>query len=716
MQEVATSHRTGTTREFFHLIVAVACGAAAFFVVVGPVPLRFSNVAWMHGGDLSQYYLAWSFFRQADWQATPSLNPTFGIEIATTIFFADLIPLIALPAKLLAPSMGPWQYHGWWLFVCFIMQACLASRICSVFSDNPWHRALLAILACFAPIFLLRVGMHLSLAGQWLLLAGLLLCLRRPTQAQAFWWATISSVSAMVHSYIVIMVVALWGADLARRVIVGAKFWRLAAEAVLVLGLAGAALWLAGFRLLDGGGLAQGRFFGQFQTDLIGLIDLRGWSWAAAQPRPAGAVKGFSFLGIGGLLLLGLALALSRRAPRPRLAGPYIPLAALLLALFLFSLSHRIVAAQTLLFVVPMPDRLLAIAEMVRASERFAWPIYYVVLLGAAIVVARRMPGRPGVIVLAAAVAIQVSDTSAGWLRVRETLSRPGSVWPTELGHPFWAKAGSEYRALRRLLAQSHAPGWSDLAHFALGHRMPTDIVYLARFSFGRLGALRSDGEQRVATARFDDDTLYILDDRMARLALLNVNAKRDLLARIDGHNVLAPGWRVRHGLAPGVAPLTLDDLVPALRLGEAVEVSASQSGTEVLVEGWSTPEAWGVWSDGDAAALAIRIEHADEAAVTLRLEGRALVTAEHPSQRFVVWWDARQARASHFSASSARVVIDIPLEPLSEEEAGGQRRPHLLRIAFPDAVAPSALGLNQDERRVAFGLERLRLMPSPRE
>jgi hypothetical protein len=579
--------------------VAAACGAGAFLLVVGSVPLDFMNVAWMHGGDLSQYYLGWSFFRRSAWQSTPSLNPDFGLEIATTIFFSDIIPLAALPAKYFAPPDGPWQYHGWWLLICFVFQAVFASKISGLFIGDPWRRFLISVLACFAPVFLLRVNLHLALAGQWLILAALFLCLRQPLRSQPFYWAAICSIAAMVHSYIAVMVVALWGADVARRTILGGSIWRRAPEIVLVPMISAGALLLAGFRLLDGGGLAQGRFFGQFQTDLIGLVDLRGWSWASSLSRPAGETEGVSFIGTGGLVLIGLAIAaLGRQALRPSLPVGYVPLASLLLALFLFSLSHRIVAAGQLLIVLPVPGFILNIAELFRASERFFWPLYYFLLLGAAITVARRLPGRRGVLVLALAVVIQVADTSAGWLRVRETSSRQGADWPTALQDPFWHQAGNEYRTLRRILAQSHAPGWSDLAHFALVHGMPTDIVYLARFSFARLGALRFDGQSRVAAGRFDSETLYILDDDMAQLALATVNTEHDLLARIDGHNVLAPGWVARHGIAPGITRLTLHDLLPVYRPDGAIEFAVGQPGTAaVFFEGSDTPEARDAWS-----------------------------------------------------------------------------------------------------------------------
>jgi hypothetical protein len=244
---------------------------------------------------------------------------------------------------------------------------------------------------------------------------------------------------------------------------------------------------------------------------------------------------------------------------------------------------------------------------------------------------------------------------------------------------------------------------------------MPTDIVYLARFSFARLGALRAEGQNRVATARFDNDTLYILDDDMARLALATVNPERDLLARIDGHNVLAPGWIARRGMPLETARLSALDLLPVLRRGEALEFAAGKPGTAALREGWSTPEGWGVWSDGESAVLGLWIEQPENDALTLRIEGRVLVTPAHPIQRFDLSFDDEPSNARQFSTDANRVVMDFPLHDLSMPTGTASTRLRVLRLAFPDAIAPSAIGVNDDRRRLGLGLERIRVLSSAR-
>jgi hypothetical protein len=107
----------------------------------------------MQGGDLSQYYLGWSFFRRHGWASPPSLNPDFGLEIATTIFFVDIVPLLALPAKFVAPASGPWQYHGWWLLICFMLQAVFATMIARLFLEKKSASILVGVFSVLRQFF-----------------------------------------------------------------------------------------------------------------------------------------------------------------------------------------------------------------------------------------------------------------------------------------------------------------------------------------------------------------------------------------------------------------------------------------------------------------------------------------------------------------------------------------------------------------------------------
>src|SRR5690606_41983931 len=85
-------------------------------------------------------------------------------------------------------------------------------------------------------------------------------------------------------------------------------------------------------------------------------------------------------------------------------------------------------------------------------------------------------------------------------------------------------------------------------------HGMATDAVYLARVRGRSLDALHERTLQRIAQGDYEPDTLYIVSDDVFDQAVRHGRRDVDLFARIDGYNVIAPGW-LTCGPCPAVPP-----------------------------------------------------------------------------------------------------------------------------------------------------------------
>ena len=164
-------------------------------------------------------------------------------------------------------------------------------------------------------------------------------------------------------------------------------------------------------------------------------------------------------------------------------------------------------------------------------------------LLGAAILLARRLGPDRAPLVLGLVIAVQAADGVRGWLPAAVLARQAGPTWTTPLEDPFWAEAAQHYERLRRIPAGNAMPDWAPLAYLAATHGIGTDAVYLARVAREPLAALRARGAGMVATGRFDPAEFYVLDDASACAAAPRIDAGHDLLVRLDGVNVLAPGW-----------------------------------------------------------------------------------------------------------------------------------------------------------------------------
>src|SRR5262245_5165276 len=75
-------------------------GSALFFVILRGSLLNPQNIAWLYAPvDSSAYYIAAAYFLKSGWTLPPGANPDYGLEIASSIFYADSIPLVALLLK-----------------------------------------------------------------------------------------------------------------------------------------------------------------------------------------------------------------------------------------------------------------------------------------------------------------------------------------------------------------------------------------------------------------------------------------------------------------------------------------------------------------------------------------------------------------------------------------------------------------------------------------
>lgn len=513
----------------------------------GPRILDPRDIGWMLAGPLGpdpvQYWLGWTFFARAPWTIPPGLNPDYGMEIASSIFYADIIPLLAFALKPLAALIDIPQYWGLWLAGSGALQAALAWRLLGRATPDQVARAAGAALFAWMPMLLNRMGGHLALAGQWVLLWALWLCLRGPrTRFTPGHWAALQGVTALIHSYLLAMTMALWLADwLAQRP------WRraaLLAEPALVFGAALAALWASGFFVLSSGFGAPG--YGELGLDLTALFDSTIWgALLPALPGLRHGEHGGSYLGAGVLLVLaaGALAALGQGALLAAAARRHVWLLAGLAAMLAFAVTHRPGFAGVQVSLFEPPEVLLALAGTLRASERFVWPLAYAALAAAIWLAARRLRTAPLRALLVGAFLLQAADVQAGLVRQRGFVEGAPRVPVERLPDPFWAEAARHYRAIRAVPAANMGEHWESIARFAAQRGLATDAVYLARMDTARLEALAEEVPQRLRAGRFEPRTLYVLRDGAPAPRL---DPARDALLRVDGLTVLAPGWLAR--------------------------------------------------------------------------------------------------------------------------------------------------------------------------
>jgi hypothetical protein len=372
-----------------------------------------------------------------------------------------------------------------------------------------------------------------------------------------------------------------------------------------------------------------------------------------------------------------------------------------LIGLSAFAITNS-VSIGSFNFTFAMPDWFLGAANIFRGSGRFFWPVFYVILLAIVFLTIRGHRSSVATTLLAIALAIQIGDTSAAWLKFRERYAaEPASAWPTEMHGRFWNKVGSKYEEIRRVLPQAGPPHWPTIGTFAVKHGMGTDLVHLARVNASALERARAEARTAIETGEYDPKALYVIDEHLATIAAYGLRAERDLLARIDDLIVVAPGWKACPECPQPRAEITLEHLLPRLQVGETASFTGSSPALGYLVRGgWQEPSEWGTWSSADRAEMVVPV---GREASRISIDARAYVKREHRKQRVLMTVNNVPIDAITLRNRSGN-TIDILLPEAVRQDVAERGAVHI-EFEFPDATTPVALGISEDGRTYAFGI-----------
>jgi hypothetical protein len=685
------------------VLLPILLGICAFLIVVGPRALNPLNIAWLGQGDPATHYLGWAFFRHSPWAFPLGLNPTYGLELSNAVIFSDSNPLFALIFKPFSSVLPePFQYLGLWLLTCFILQSWFAWKLMGLVSRSVALRLLGAGLFLFVPAMIIRMGVHLSLGGHFLLLAALYLALRPFTEKRRLAWGVLLAATALVHAYLLAMVALIWIADLAAK----ACQRRLAPAQVLgefigLFLLVSLCCWQAGYFSVGDSGLAlQG--YGLYRANVLTFFDAGTWSYTLQDmPGVVGDGDGFAFPGLGVMFLLicALVILLQGTGDLGSRIRRYPLLLLALIGLAIFAVSNNI-GIGSFELQIPLPDAVVAVATIFRGAGRMIWPVMYMAMFVILFLVVRGHRPRTALMLLSLALVIQVADTRVGWAVSRDFfMTPPAPKWKTPLVDPFWAQAARHYQNVRWLRPQNYSEHWMALADYAQTHHLATNAIYLGRVSTLATDAAQVQMQGMLDSGHYTSDTLYVLDNRTLLQAAQTLNRETDVLARIDGFNVLAPGWK-QCGDCPPLPAIDPLQLIPQLQQGERVVFSTASPAVDYLGKGWSYNEPWGTWSEGSESQIVLRPAASLH---SVSLETTAMLAPAHPEQALEVFVnDVRVLSTRLLKPDPSRLDIALPPEVRQLIAREGLLR---IQLKYPNAISPGELGVSKDPRKLAVGL-----------
>ena len=492
--------------------ICFVCGLVWYFFLYGRYPLYTSNVNWIYatGGDTLKAQLGWEWFRQEPWHFPIGRIETYGYPVGTSLSFMDSIPLMAILAKLVSPLLeAKFQYLGAWELLSLVMQMFFGMLVLGEFTSSYLKRILGASLLVLSPVLLNRAFFHASLSAQWILLAAIWFIILEYRQKLWRWsWVAIFAITMLIHLYFVAMLVPLWGISLFFRYRREKRYWRLAVDVLSVAGVIlvmGYCLGLFGLSLNN----LQESGFGYYSWNLNGFLNPINNSAVinAISTNPdGGQYEGFSYLGLGNLFLIPIALILFLQKDYSKKQLPFIlPVLIISVLLAWFSMSNKAFLNSQLLYNIHLPDQILKVVSMFRSSGRFIWPVYYFVILFGLISSIRNIRYTTPILILG--IILQLIDIQPMYSSKKQTAF---GVYQSPLQSDFWQAAANVNAHVIVLPTTDTPASLNAISIYARQNNLTLNWGYFSRADENLIEDYSRHTWEDLQAGKSDPQTIYI--------------------------------------------------------------------------------------------------------------------------------------------------------------------------------------------------------------
>jgi hypothetical protein len=379
-----------------------------FQVNYGLRVLQPTNISWLMTimDDWGQHYLGWLFYQNEPWHFPLGHIDNMYYPLGTNVGFTDSIPLLCIFFKLFAPLLpADFQFLGIWLFLCHLLAAYYTILLLRLFKVSHLITFAAVLLVAANPVLIYR-GMHPALCAHWLFIASFYLYFSDPSPVKVKrilnYQFILLMIAVLVNPYIGFMVLGLSFTLLVKiaffdKAITPKRFAGCLAVAMLSILLA---WFLVGF--IEFGkkeDLGVNGAYGLYGLNLNSLYNAHDYSTFLPNFKQVSwhQFESYMYLGLGVIVLLFfLLLYFLFQAARKRIAikgmagwrarfrlnnTSVIPLLAFVVLVSFFAITNVVSINERVLFRLPIPNVLMRLGEVFRASARFFWIPYYLILL-----------------------------------------------------------------------------------------------------------------------------------------------------------------------------------------------------------------------------------------------------------------------------------------------------------------------------------------------
>ena len=502
-------------------IIAALLGGIAFVLIYGIKILNPLYTDWLlTGGDPSQHYLGWEFFRRSDWYFPLGLTDQLAYPLKTSVIYTDSIPIFAVFFKLFRSILPQqFQYFGIWGLLCFVLQGYYAAKILGERSSSKTVILAGSIFFIVSPIMVFRMYYHTALAAHWLILLAIYFYFKHEKEYRDIFkpvmqWGILGILIGSIHLYFVPMC----GAILLGYILCSIWKERKIRIRFFYPGISfSVGLFLTVYLL---GGFSSGadtgtNNLGLFSFNLNAFLNPMSystllkntslWDWPF---YTQGQYEGFSYLGMGIILLCACGIVLMiRNIFRRRKPSVYQIMTVLMsVGLIVMAASPTITWNDKLLLQLPYSSTIYKYWGIFGSCGRMAWPVVYFLMIFGITSIGNMKWKRKEIsnVIIILACLVQVIDLSGQLYKRHENYSKK-VVYQSPLAGTVWDDIIStgEYK---HVVWVTHNVDHDDVIQVAV-YAMRNDMT-MGNFYFARGIDKRDITEEQLQNT--SEDCVYV--------------------------------------------------------------------------------------------------------------------------------------------------------------------------------------------------------------
>lgn len=366
-------------------------GFIVFMYLFGVECLDVTNDNWLlfEGGDLTQHYVGWLFYRESPLTFPLGLIENLVYPNKISIIFMDSIPLFAIFFRFFEGILPEtFQYFGIWIMLCLVLQGGFAALILRKLTNSKLAAIVGSVFFLFSTVMLHNFLTQDSLAGHWIILVNFVLWIYRDKiknfKIKLLLYSLLAGMCILIHTYFIVMVGIISFFSLAYELFSKDSELNFKQFFIILISMVIVAIIISfllgafsnGENIISGNAL-----WNVYSTPLNSFFrstSEMGGSHIFKNHDIYCEFEGYAYLGFGVILLLVISVGLLLKYKRINWC-----IVSMCMVFFLMALGTSIKWNNDVIFFIELPDIewLQNFCGMFRANGRFIWPTFYVVML-----------------------------------------------------------------------------------------------------------------------------------------------------------------------------------------------------------------------------------------------------------------------------------------------------------------------------------------------